>query len=233
MNIAQKVKIAVVGCTGKLGSAVLKSLSGRTEAVPSHAITRSGSSFVGKTVPEIIGIAYDLKIIDDIELAATCDVVIDCTTADVFMEQNLPKYQKIKKPLVLAATAFREQDMKKLKKLALSIPIFMTGNFSITLHHFLDTLAFAASRITPDTDIQILEYHHNQKKDAPSGTAFLIRNTLIKANPHLTATNIPICSIRGGNIYGEHEVIFANPNDEIITFRHGVSSRKPFAEGAI
>lgn len=192
MNIAQKVKIAVVGCTGKLGSAVLKSLSGRTEAVPSHAITRSGSSFVGKTVSEIIGIAYDLKIIDDIELAATCDVVIDCTTADVFMEQNLPKYQKIKKPLVLAA-----------------------------------------SRITPDTDIQILEYHHNQKKDAPSGTAFLIRNTLIKANPNLTATNIPICSIRGGNIYGEHEVIFANPYDEIITFRHGVSSRKPFAEGAI
>lgn len=189
--------------------------------------------FVGKKVSEITGTAHDIKIIDDIQIAAACDVVIDCTTADVFLEQNLPKYQQLQKPLVLAATAFHAQDMEILRKLALSIPIFMTGNFSITLHQFLETLAFAASRITPDTDIRILEYHHNHKKDAPSGTAFLIRNTLIKANPDLAAANIPICSIRGGNIFGEHEVLFVTQSDEIVTFRHSVSSRKPFADGAI
>ena len=115
----------------------------------------------------------------------------------------------------------------------MQLPVFMTGNFSIALHDFIETLKFAAKRISKDTDVQIVEYHHNQKKDAPSGTALMIRDALVTANSRLNEKNINICSIRGGNIFGEHEVIFANCKDEVITFKHQVSSRETFADGAI
>lgn len=84
-----------------------------------------------------------------------------------------------------------------------------------------------------DTDVQIVEYHHNQKADAPSGTALMIRDALILANNNLSAEKIHICSIRGGSIFGEHEVIFANCKDEVMTFKHQVSSRETFADGAV
>ena len=78
-----------------------------------------------------------------------------------------------------------------------------------------------------------MEYHHNQKKDAPSGTALMIKNALLDANNTINVDKVSICSIRGGNIFGEHEVIFANCKDEVVTFKHQASSREPFADGAI
>lgn len=98
---------------------------------------------------------------------------------------------------------------------------------------FIETLKFFVKRISSDTDIQIVEYHHNQKKDAPSGTALMIKDALLEANRKISKEWVNICSIRGGNIFGEHEVIFANCKDETVTFKHQVSSRETFAEGAI
>lgn len=81
------------------------------------------------------------------------------------------------------------------------MPVFMSGNFSVALHDFIETLKFAVRKIS--------------------------------ANRELDAGRINICSIRGGNIFGEHEVIFANCKDEVVTFRHQVSSRETFADGAV
>ena len=117
--------------------------------------------------------------------------------------------------------------------LAEKAPVFMTGNFSVALHDFIETTMFYARKISLDTDIQIVEYHHNQKKDAPSGTALMIKEALLKANKTIGEDRVAISSIRGGNIFGEHEVIFANCKDEVVTFKHQVSSREPFADGAI
>ena len=78
-----------------------------------------------------------------------------------------------------------------------------------------------------------LEYHHNQKKDAPNGTALMIREALVQATLAVTVESIDICSVRGGNIFGEHEVIFSNCKDEVTTYRHQVSSHETFSEGAI
>lgn len=226
-------KIAVVGCTGKLGSAIVKNILTRKNVSLSYAVARKGNQFVGKCVSEIIGGNCDLRIIDDIELAKESDVFIDCTNADTFMSNSYSKYEKMKKPLVIATTAFTSEDKEQISKLAMSFPVFMTGNFSIALHDFIETLKFAARRISDDTDIQIVEYHHNQKKDAPSGTALMIKEALVNANKKLDSEKINICSIRGGNIFGEHEVIFANCKDEVLTFKHQVSSRETFADGAI
>ena len=152
------------------------------------------------------------------------------------IKQILPcfsKYEKMQKPLVIATTAFSREDVKKINELATNIPIFMTGNFSVALHDFIETIKYYARKISLDTDIQIVEYHHNQKKDAPSGTALMIKEALLEANSTINRDKVTICSIRGGNIFGEHEVIFANCKDEGVTFKHQVSSREPFADGAL
>ena len=227
------IKIAVVGCTGKLGKTILNRILSVGDVELRYAIARRGNQFVGKRISELINGKCDLEIIDDIELAVDCDVFIDCTNADAFMVVSYEKYRAMKKPLVIATTAFGAEDIAKIKELSAQMPVFMAGNFSVALHDFIETLKFAVKRISKDTDVQIVEYHHNQKKDAPSGTALMIKDALVGANPRLNAENINICSIRGGNIFGEHEVIFANCKDEVMTFKHQVSSRETFADGAI
>jgi len=227
------LKLAIVGCTGKLGSTILKNILQRSDVEIGAAIARKGNLYVGRPISELIGGKYELAIIDDIELAKECDIFIDCTNADTFIKNSLAKYERLGKALVIATTAFSNDDMQKIRVLAQRIPVFMSGNFSIALHDFIETIKFASKRISDDTDIQIVEYHHNQKKDAPSGTAIMIKDALLNANTKLSDNKINICSIRGGNIFGEHEVIFANCKDEVITFKHQVSSRETFADGAI
>lgn len=226
-------KIAIVGCTGKLGSAIMKNALKSTDIEVRYAITRKGNQHVGKSISEFIGGNSELMIIDDIESANDCDIYIDCTNAETFINSSYSKYEKMQKPLVIATTAFSVEDIEKINLLAKSIPVFMSGNFSVALHDFIETIKFYARKISIDTDVQIVEYHHNQKKDAPSGTALMIKEALLDANNTIDRDKVIICSIRGGNIFGEHEVIFANCKDEVVTFKHQVSSRDPFADGAI
>lgn len=226
-------RIAVVGCTGKLGTAIMKNALNRKDIEVSYAIARKGNQFVGQTISELVGDGFDLPIIDDIEYAKDCNLYIDCTNAETFMKDSYFKYEKMGKPLVIATTAFSAEDIEKIGKLSENIPVFMAGNFSVALHDFIETLKFYVKRISLDTDIQIVEYHHNQKKDAPSGTALMIKDALLDANKRLSKEKLKICSIRGGSIFGEHEVIFANGKDEVVTFGHQTSSREPFADGAI
>lgn len=227
------VKIAVVGCTGKLGSVIMKKAFNNADVEICSAIARKGNPFVGNPFSALIGNESDLVITDDIEAAEGCDLFIDCTNAETFMCNSYEKYEKMKKPLIIATTAFSAEDIEKIQILAREIPVFMSGNFSVALHDFIETVKFYAGKISADTDVQIVEYHHNQKKDAPSGTALMIKEALLDANSRLDGDKINISSIRGGNIFGEHEVIFANCKDEVVTFRHQVSSREPFADGAI
>ena len=227
------IKIAIVGCTGKLGSAIMTNALKSTDVEVCYAVARKGNPFVGRSVSELIGGKSELLIIDDIELANNCDIYIDCTNAETFMNISYSKYEKMQKPLIIATTAFSVEDIEKINQLATNIPVFMSGNFSVALHDFIETIKFYARKISLDTDIQIVEYHHNQKKDAPSGTALMIKEALLDANNTIDREKITICSIRGGNIFGEHEVIFANCKDEVVTFKHQVSSREPFADGAI
>ena len=231
------VRITVVGCTGKLGGIIMQNVLKRKDVKNdvqlNYAIARQGNHFVGKNISELVGGNFDLKIIDDLTLAADSDVYIDCTNTDAFINNNYSKYEKMKKPLVIATTGFASDSIEKINRLSTHMPIFMTGNFSIALHDFIETLKFMAKRISADTDIQIIEYHHNQKMDAPSGTALMIKDTLTKTNDRIIPETINICSVRGGNIFGQHEVIFATDKDEVLTFKHQVASRESFADGAI
>lgn len=231
--MTHRTRIAIVGCTGKLGGAILKNVFQRKDVEMGYAVARKGSQFAGQAVSELVGGECSLPVIDDIELAEDCDVFIDCTNAGTFMHDSYCKYEKMGKLLVIATTGFSAEDMKKISELAENMPVFMAGNFSTALHDFIEILKFYVKRISSDTDIQIIEYHHNQKKDAPSGTALMIKNALLGANEKIDEEKVHICSMRGGNICGEHEVIFANCRDETVTFKHRVTSRETFANGAV
>ncbi|HKM34078.1 MAG TPA: 4-hydroxy-tetrahydrodipicolinate reductase [Lachnospiraceae bacterium] len=227
------MNIAVVGCTGKLGSVIVKKILTRKDVTLKYAIARRGNQYTGKKISDIINCNCELTVTDNISDALDCDLFIDCTNASVFMESSIVKYTAMKKPVVIATTAFLNEDIERIKELSKLTPIFMSGNFSIQLHYFLETLKFAVKNICNETDIQIIEYHHNQKKDAPSGTALMIREALVNANTSFTPEMINICSVRGGNIFGQHEVIFASCNDEVTSYKHRVFSRESFADGAI
>jgi 4-hydroxy-tetrahydrodipicolinate reductase len=226
-------KIAVVGATGKLGIMIVKAIYTQKDVELKYAIGRKGNQYIGSDISIVLGgQTKGIPIIDNVNNEFDCDIFIDCTNAETFITNNLPQYSLAEKPVLIATTGFSEDDLLKIKALATIVPVIISGNYSISLHHFIETIKFAVKRISDDTDVQILEFHHNQKKDAPSGTAIMIRNALIQANPRLNKNNVNICSVRGGNIFGEHQVIFANCKDEITEFRHIVSSREAFSNGA-
>lgn len=228
------IKIALVGCTGKLGSMIAKTIYAQTDFELKYAIGRKGNQHIEKDISVILGgQTRGLPIIDNINRAIDCDVFIDCTNSETFILNNLPKYLYTKKPVLIATTGFSTDDLLKIKALSFNVPVMISGNYSIALHYFVESLKLAAKRISIDTDVQIVEFHHNEKKDAPSGTAIMIQNALISANPRLSKVNVNICSVRGGNIFGEHQVIFANCRDEIIEYKHKVSSRDAFSHGAV
>ena len=82
------VRVAIVGCTGKLGSVIMKNALSRKDIEVSYAIARKGNRFVGQTISELTGGEFDLPIIDDIEAAKDCDIFIDCTNAETFMNDS-------------------------------------------------------------------------------------------------------------------------------------------------
>ncbi|OGO89061.1 MAG: 4-hydroxy-tetrahydrodipicolinate reductase [Clostridiales bacterium GWF2_36_10] len=228
------IKINVVGCTGKLGIMIIKTILNKKDVELIDAIGRKGNQYIGQDISVIIGGQNRGIIISDSILdAKECDVFIDCTNAENFIANNIEQYKKKKKPLVIATTGFDNNSLEQIKKLSVEMPVLQSGNFSIALHDFIETLKFAVKRISVDTDVQIIEFHHNQKKDAPSGTAKMIQDALIQNNMRLNYDNVKICSVRGGNIFGEHQVIFANCKDEVTEYKHQVSSREAFSNGAV
>ena len=166
------LNIGVAGCTGKLGTIIIKNILTAGELKLSSAVGRKGNQFIGKDISEIVGGEYkNILISDEIQTANECDVFIDCTNADSFLNQNFEQYLNKRKPVVIATTGFSDDDFIKIKRLSNIMPIMFSANYSFALYIFIESLKLTAKNISPETDIHIIELHHNQKKDVPSGTA--------------------------------------------------------------
>ncbi len=179
------------------------------------------------------------------QITERADVMIDFSSVNG-LKERLDYCKQHKIALVAAATGFSEEDFALLNEAAKEIPVFQTGNFSLGVN-LLQMLAKRAAEILSDGfDAEIIEKHHNQKKDAPSGTALMLadsvnegfhngkaftygRHGMVGArNPN----EIGIHAVRGGTIVGEHEIMFAG-QDEIVTLSHSARSRMVFATGAV
>ena len=149
-------------------------------------------------------------------------------------------------PAVIATTGYSEEQTAKIKQTAQQIPIFFTFNMSLGINLLVELGKKAVNVLGGQFDIEIVEKHHNLKKDAPSGTAIMIAEALNKeldgkmryvydrhsVRKPRDPDEIGIHSIRGGTIVGEHDIIFAG-HDEVITLSHSAASKEVFANGSI
>ncbi len=216
---------------------------------------------MGHKIAEIIALSSDVKIIEGVDISAKGDYPFPvyssfkdvCEKPDVIIDFSNPvvlddliAYATEKKvPTVIATTGYTDAQIEKIKALSLIVPVFFAFNMSIGIN-VLESLAKKAATILGDYDVEIIEKHHNQKLDAPSGTAIMLANAINDARGNSmiyeydrhskrqkrSANEIGVHSVRGGTIVGEHEVIFAG-KDEVISIKHEAFSRDIFANGAI
>lgn len=179
------------------------------------------------------------------EVNTEADVIIDFSHP-AMLSSMLKFATENKIPAVVATTGLDEKGMQEIRDASKEIPVFFTANMSLGINLISELAKKAAAVLSPDFDIEIVEMHHNQKIDAPSGTALLLADeisSVLENEPvyefdrhskrmKRSKNEIGISSVRGGTIVGEHEIIFAG-TDEVIKISHSAYSKKLFANGAI
>ncbi|HEY6154268.1 MAG TPA: 4-hydroxy-tetrahydrodipicolinate reductase [Candidatus Udaeobacter sp.] len=189
---------------------------------------------MGKTVRELAENDPELQITelcdlgDSIEPAIkNCDVAIDFSQADS-IDEICRAASHHGKSLVVGTTGHSQQQRKTIEETAQSVPIVLASNFSVGVNVLFWLTQKAAELLGSDFNPEIVETHHKMKKDAPSGTA----KTLAEALKTVRNREIPVQSIREGDVVGEHAVIFRGP-DESLELTHRAANRGIFAAGAL
>jgi 4-hydroxy-tetrahydrodipicolinate reductase len=189
---------------------------------------------MGKTIVDLakddpnIDVAARCDLGDSIKSAMqNCDVAIDFSQADAITEICRAALEH-RKPLVIGTTGQSNGQLKIIKETAQSLPIVFASNFSIGVNVLFWLTRKAIEQLGSDFDAEIVETHHKMKKDAPSGTA----KTLAEILKAVRNSEIPIQSIREGDVVGEHTIIFNGPG-ESVELRHHAANRGIFAAGAL
>lgn len=216
---------------------------------------------MGNAVARCIAEDNDLQIIAGVDRAETLcdfpvyksfkdvtvipDVIIDFSNVAVL--GDLLEYAvKNNVPAILATTGYSAEQIAEINAAAEKIPVFFTANMSLGVNLLCSLAKSAAKVLGGNFDVEIIEKHHNQKLDAPSGTALMLANAVNQVfddkytyeydrhskRQKRTKTEIGIHAVRGGTIVGEHDVIFAG-HDEVITLSHSAQSKEIFAAGAV
>lgn len=226
-------EILLVGACGKMGAAVSECVKADSDLKIS-----CGVDFAEKLLE--FPIFHDFS-----KVNIKADVIIDFSNP-ALLDDILGYALKNNIPAVIATTGYTDEQIKKINDAAKQIPIFFTFNMSLGVNLLCSLAKKAAQILGNNFDIEIVEKHHNQKIDAPSGTAIMLANAVNEAfddrlyyeydrhskRQKRTKNEIGIHSIRGGTIVGEHDVIFAG-HDEVITLSHSAQSKGVFAAGAV
>jgi 4-hydroxy-tetrahydrodipicolinate reductase len=191
---------------------------------------------MGKTISDLAKSDSEIDIVgqcdlgDPIEPAMrNCDVAIDFSHADAITEICLVALQH-GKPLVIGTTGHSTEQRGTIEETARSLPIVFASNFSIGVNVLFWLTRKAVEQLGGNFDVAIVETHHKMKKDAPSGTAKTLAEVLKETKK--TKREIPIQSIRKGDVVGEHTVIFSGPGERL-ELTHRAASREIFARGAL
>jgi 4-hydroxy-tetrahydrodipicolinate reductase len=202
-------KIIITGAKGKMG----------------QALSRVAEKMSGLTVVSRIERGEDLG-----KAIAQADVVVDFSAHDATVPFAHLCAQH-KKAMVIGTTGLSEPDRKELAVIGKQISIVWSANFSTGVNALFWLTGKAAEILGAGYDLEVVEMHHNQKKDAPSGTARTLAEILAQKRPELCA-KIPVHSLRGGDVVGDHTVVFAT-SGERLELVHKASSRDTFAGGAL
>jgi 4-hydroxy-tetrahydrodipicolinate reductase len=205
-----KTKLTIIGITGKMGKAIKDQITAFQSLEISYGISSNDDEK-----------AFDTAI-------KNCDVVIDFSNVNCL--EKILKYSKLyKKPLICGTTGFLENQKKLIENASKEIPILFASNFSLGMALIKRFSSDMAKHLKVDTFIDIIDSHHQFKKDAPSGSAITLKEEILKNAPD---KSISMHSIRAANIIGEHRVLFTD-SEEQIEIKHNVYSRNAFAKGAL
>ncbi len=229
------IRILLNGCNGKMGQIIAKT-----------CMYKEGMSVVaGIDTVVLPGNPFPVYS-DTSQVKEQVDVIIDFSHPSALA--SILEYATEKSyPIVIATTGHSDEQKLLIENASHTIPVLLSANMSLGINLILDLVKRAAKTLNGTFDIEIIEKHHNQKIDAPSGTALAIADAINSALPgnemkyvydrhssmqKRTRDEIGIHSVRGGTITGEHTILFAG-NDEMIEIKHTAVSRELFAEGAL
>lgn len=225
-------EIILNGCNGKMGKAIANAVSKRSDCKISSGVDitdcKDASFPVYKNISDAKG-----------------DVIIDFSHPSA-LPSILEFAVKTKTPAVIATTGLSDADIQNIKAASKVVPIFFTFNMSLGINLLVELSKTASKVLGEGFDVEIIERHHNQKIDAPSGTAIMLAGAINEVNDgkytyeydrhskheKRAKNEIGIHAVRGGNIVGDHDVIFAG-HDEVITLSHSAYSKEVFAIGSI
>jgi 4-hydroxy-tetrahydrodipicolinate reductase len=233
------ISIAIMGASGRMGSSISRAIQQYDEIYINQAIVRASSGKIGMRLA-------NLDVIYTEYLSSESDVVVDFTSAEMTMN-NLAYCREHQIAMVIGTTGLSDDQVNRIKTASAEIPIVFAANTSVAVN-LTYLLASLAAKVMPRADIEIIEAHHNLKKDAPSGTALAIGQHIVDTkkqsldqvavysrhgNDCLRQTDeIGFSTIRGGDIAGEHTAMFIEQGERIeITQR--ATNRDTFAHGAL
>lgn len=241
--------IAIVGASGRMGQMLIQTILDSDRATLAGVTERAGHDWIGKDIGACMNGA-DLGILvsdDPLEVFSKAQAVIDFTRPDATVEHAALAAQA-RAVHVIGTTGMDESHLAKLSAAARHAPIIRAGNMSLGVNLLMQLTKKVAAALDEDFDIEIVESHHRYKVDAPSGTALMLGEAAAqgrgvalgdvsdRGRDGITGErkrgDIGFSAIRGGDVVGEHDVIFAADGERIV-LRHLATDRRIFARGAL
>jgi 4-hydroxy-tetrahydrodipicolinate reductase len=241
--------IAVAGVSGRMGQMLVEAVAERDDAVLAGATERPGHPWIGRDLGEAMGgAASGITVSDDaLEVFAGVRAVLDFTAPEASVAHAEITAQA-RLVHVIGTTGFSEDDLARLDAAARHATIIRAGNMSLGVNLLTVLTRQVAAALDADFDIEVVEMHHRHKVDAPSGTALMLgeaaaegrgvalRHVADRARDGHTGPrkrgNIGFAALRGGDVVGEHDVIFAGTGERI-RLSHIATDRMIFARGAV
>ena len=248
MPSARKLKVCVAGASGRMGHMLIEAVMASDDMVLTGALDIAGSSAIGSDAGAFGGHDTGVRVTADLpEALGASDVLIDFTRPEGTLA-HLAVCRRLGVKAVIGTTGFSDPQKAQVTDAAHDIAIMMAPNMSVGVNVTLKLLELAARAMATGFDIEIIEAHHRHKVDAPSGTALkmgeVIAHTLgrdlkdcaVYAREGVTGerdpSSIGFATIRGGDIVGDHTVLFAGTGERI-EISHKSSSRSTYAQGSL
>lgn len=246
--MANPLKVVIAGCSGRMGHALLECVFADAELVLHGALDRSGNLQLGRDAGEQQGKISDVKVTDNVDEALkNADVLVDFTRPEASL-MYLAACQEHNIKMVIGTTGFSAEQKQLIEAASKNIAIVFAPNTSVGVSLLINLVQSAAKVLNEGFDIEIIEAHHRFKVDAPSGTALRLGEAAASAlgrnleecavygregvTGERDPSTIGFATIRGGDVVGDHTVLFAGLGERV-ELTHKASSRATFASGAL
>jgi len=242
------IRFAIVGAGGRMGRMLIETVLQAPDATLAAALDLPGSPLLGKDAGELVGVPCGVKVTDDVETGlAQADCLIDFTRPEGTL-QHLEICRRHGVHAVIGTTGFSLEQKQQIEVFSRDIPIVFAPNMAVGVNAVFKLLDMAARILNEGYDVEVIEAHHHHKIDAPSGTALRMGEVVAAAlgrdlkecavygreghTGERPATQIGFSTIRGGDIVGDHTVLFAGTGERI-EITHKAASRMPYALGSL